>query len=194
MSVEEKDSMEELYFEWYLQELKDAGIVNNFFFHPAKFDLVSSTTYELYTGLKRKPSLRVLCSRQTYTPDFLITWNKHDADAAKFFKIVQEIPETTRLVADDDEADRFFWAQPKPIAYSTYVDIKPQFQRQQSRTAVFSLKRAIMLEKFRLNVQAVIYQNLFEKTFTPQRFLRCDKSNKVRKINFPVRSLEEFLK
>lgn len=189
------DSLEEQYTEWYLQELKDAGIVNNFFFHHAKFDLVKGTHYEMVTVGKKRNSSRIMTLAQphTYTPDFMIVWNCNNGDTMRFIKVLTNISEASRLSAYKSEQRRFFWAQPKPVKYSSIIDVKPMFTRQQSRVAVFSLKRAIMLDKFGLNVQAVIPDILFMKTFTPKRFLRCDRSNKARKINFHVRSLEEFL-
>jgi hypothetical protein len=73
------------------------------------------------------------------------------------------------------------------------IEIKPIFdQNNMTRLAIINQKW--VMEKHGLFVNIVIPDKLFENTFTPKRYLRCDASSKERKLKFSnVKSLDEFL-
>lgn len=177
-----KDSKDEVYIEWYLQELKDAGIIADYWYHPDQYMLASATTK---TELKQtrkgnKEKITSFKRAKTYTPDYRIIWNNHQM--LRCYDFVAENTITCNL-------DGYFYAK-KMVSN---IDIKPIFAKRDSDTAKFSLIQTIMLDTHKVYVQDIVYQDLFAATFTPKRFLLTDSGNKERKINFNVRSLQEFL-
>lgn len=183
------DSKEEVYFAWYLDELKEKGYVNSWHYHPKQFDLTLGFYYYVTEQKKRggeKTTAHTLAQPQTYTPDFMIVWNK-----GKYFKLAKILSEQSDHIftANISDLDRFFWCQVIPYELTTYIDVKPMFSKRNSDTAMFSLKRALMLQMHRTHVQKVVIQDCFAKTFTPQRFLTCDVSNGKRKINWTIKQL-----
>jgi hypothetical protein len=180
------DSKEELYFTWWLDDAKKAGLVESWHSHPKQFDLTRGFYYN-YIGKSTKQY--TLARPHTYTPDFLICWNNENAK--RLFKKLYGNYGIFETLAD--EKKNFFYAQKLPYEFSSYIDIKPKFTKQDSQVAIFSLKRALMLQLHNTHVQAVIPQHLFEHTFTPLRYLRTDGDTKERKIEWPVITVEEFL-
>jgi hypothetical protein len=181
------DSKEEQYFEWYCEELKYEGVLNNYFFHQESFDLIPGFYYQSAEQRPRsvKKHTHTLAQPHGYMPDFLLIWNQFNEHHIKFIKCLYNLSDNY-FCADHANLKKYFYCQLQPQVYSSYIDIKPMFTRRDSDVAVFMWKRALMLEKHKTHVQAVVIQDLFKKTFTPQRFLRCDVSNKQRKINWPV--------
>ena len=49
------------------------------------------------------------------------------------------------------------------------------------------------MEKYKTYINLFVPPKIFKKTFTPKRYLLTDVSKTKRKINFPTKSLEEFI-
>lgn len=182
------DSKEEVYFAWYLDELKEKGYVNFWHYHPKQFDLTMGFYYYVTEQKKRgeKTTAYTLARPHTYTPDFMIHWSGNGS--VLFGKYLFNNSEHI-YGAHHDALKQYFWYQIEPYAYTTYVDVKPMFSKRDSDTAMFSLKRALMLQMHHVHVQKVVIQDCFAKTFTPQRFLTCDVSKSKRKINWEIKQL-----
>lgn len=184
------DSKEEIYFAWYLDELKEKGYVNSWHYHPKQFDLTMGFYYYTTEQKKRggeKTTAYTLAQPQTYTPDFMIQWDR--TGAVTFGKHLFD--RSSHIYgALGHELKHFFWYQYTPYSYTTYIDVKPSFNKRDSDAAIFSLKRALMLQMHHIHVQKVIIDDCFAKTFTPERFLRCDKSDRKRTINFEIKHLQ----
>ena len=183
------DSKEEVYFAWYLDELKEKGYVNSWHYHPKQFDLTMGFYYYVTEQKKRggeKTTAYTLAQPQTYTPDFMIVWNASGVN--KFCKSLIDLSDSI-YSADKPVLKQFFWCQDKPYTMTTYVDVKPMFNKRNSDAAIFSLKRALMLQMHHTHVQKVVIQDCFAKTFTPQRFLTCNVSKNKRKINWEIKQL-----
>lgn len=186
------DSKEEIYFVWYLEELKQKGYINSYLYHPKKFDLTMGFYYYTTEQKKRggeKTTAYTLAQPQTYTPDFMIHW--YGDGVLKFCKYLFDYADVSGSIfkANKSDLDRYFWCQSIPFVMTTYVDVKPMFSKRDSDTAMFSLKRALMLQMHHVHVQKVIIQDCFAKTFTPKRFLTCDVSKSKRKINWEIKQL-----
>ena len=181
---EGKDSDEEQYFEWYCEDLKQAGILNNYYYKAEKFPMISGFKFRTFENKPRSVKVYnyTLSQPKTYTPDWLMIWNINSPYLNIFTKRLTD-DVGNNFLADHDYIDNYFYCQNRPITLSTHIDIKPKFTQRDSDAAVFSWKRSLLLEKHRINVQAVIIQDLFSKTFTPQRYLRCDITSKARKIS-----------
>lgn len=183
------DSKEEVYFAWYLDELKEKGYVNSWHYHPKQFDLTMGFYYYVTEQKKRggeKTTAYTLAQPQTYTPDFMICWSGNGS--VLFGKYLFNNSEHI-YGAHHNALKQYFWYQIEPYAYTTYIDVKPMFSKRNSDTAMFSLKRALMLQMHHVHVQKVVIQDCFAKTFTPQRFLTCDEKPNKRKINWEIKQL-----
>lgn len=75
----------------------------------------------------------------------------------------------------------------------SFIEVKPSFD-QNNMTRLAVLNQKWVFEKFGLFINIVIPEKLFAKTFTPKRYLTCDKSSVKRKIKYKnIISLDEFL-
>ena len=184
------DSKEEIYFAWYLDELKEKGYVNSWHYHPKQFDLTMGFYYYVTEQKKRggeKTTAYTLAQPQTYTPDFMICWS--GKGIAHLCKTLHDLNGELIFCDTKESLDQYFWCQSKPYFMTTYVDVKPMFNKRNSDAAMFSLKRALMLQMHHTHVQKVVIQDCFAKTFTPRRFLTCDVSKSKRKINWEIKQL-----
>lgn len=187
-----KDSKEEVYFEWYCEELKQAGVLERYVYHPEVFSLIKPFFYQ-YEEQKPK-SVKVhkktLSPSHVYELDFLLYWNTSSAERFLFVKRLTSISNSCFIADFGSIKNRFYCQMNK-----SYIDVKPGFTKQHSVTEVFSLKRGLLLEKHGINVQKVVIEDLFKHTFTPTRYLLTDSGRQPRKITEwkPI-SLETFLR
>lgn len=177
------DSKDEEYFSWWCQELKDAGIIQDYN-RSESFQLNKPLIKEFVVEKELKTKIKSLFKKQTlipikeYTPDFIIYW-KYSVFTFKF--------------AEDLGVQRQINV---PFTYGayrrTFVEVKPIFD-QNNMTRLFKTNQAIIWDKYGIYVNLVTYQELFEKTFTPKKFLLTDTGRQERKIKWKVRTLEEYL-
>lgn len=172
-------SNEELYFSWWLDELKEAGYINYWEYEPESFTLIDSVRYSWWKQLKTKEKhmestlLNDLC----YTPDFFISWRGSAL--------------VTGLIWDDDESKKKGAYEFATTGLDSWVDVKGSFDRNKSNST-FSIIQKVMYDKTGIYVEKVVPEKLFAATFTPKRYLLTDKSGKSRKIKWEVRMLDEI--
>lgn len=173
------DSKEELYFSWYLDELKEAKYIQNYEPQPESYVLSPPVFYEYTKQLKTKPKLIVkkLAREHIYSPDFKIWWSQR-AHSIFFHNI--ECNANLKAIS-------FIANGQKSI-----IEIKPVFD-QNNMTRLFTINQKWMYQKHGIYVQKIIPVKLFEQTFTPEKYLLTDKTNKLRKLKYQPRSLNEFL-
>lgn len=177
------DSSEELWFSWYLAELKNSGYILEWSRHET-LQLAPSVEIPVRKGMRL--GKRVLLREQTYTPDFRIVWAR--AADRVFVHILDEPGEfgAPFLARLDDQGN----------AVST-IEVKGGYiEHDESR--MYSILSKWVMATLHIYVQRVVVgvkpKSIFECTFTPSRFLLTDKSCKPRKIHFPVRTLGEFVR
>jgi len=74
------------------------------------------------------------------------------------------------------------------------VEVKPDYD-QNNMTRLFQTNRKWVYEKYSIFVNLVKIPSLFKRTFTPNRYLYCDKTMKPRKINYErQRSLSDAIR
>jgi len=197
-------SMED-WFEYWLQELKDAGFVKTYTKdiepYPLTNKIVATERYTktLYKGTKRekveiREKERVLLHESSYKPDFLVNWEEKAIgifitdDAVPFSK--GEVP--------------FLYSTQYKYGLVTPIDVKSPFKGKNCSDATFSVNRKHVYEKFGIFInKAILMPNkklkkpgefIFPRTFTPTRYLFTDKTLEPRSIkNWKVKTLEEFL-
>lgn len=184
------DSMEELYFYWWVKELKDNGYILGFIPQPEPFVLSKGLHVKYIKEMKKVPNKELahtLIEPSSYTADGLIRW------ADKAFGLF-----VTNLDGlGDDYTDESICKDKKLLNLLIsdfsfcYIEVKPIFdQNNMTRLARTNIKW--VHDNTGRVVNLVIPQKLFAKTFTPKRYLTCDKSSQKRKIHFKVQSLQEF--
>lgn len=178
--MDQFDSAEEKYFSWYLDELKDTGYIENYEAQPESYVLSEPAFYNHAKQLKTKTKLIVkkLIREHIYTADFRIVWAEK-ARGLFFNKLIDPI-DLSKV----------------PFVSNYYsvstVEIKPAFD-QNNMTRLFAINQKWMYQKQGVYVQKIVPVKLFEKTFTPKKYLTTDKSGKPRKLKYKPTSLEEFL-
>lgn len=182
--MENFDSEEEMYFSWYLEELKKTGYIEKW----ARFEDVEES-YELTDGLVHKYIKRMkrvedkmldqtILAPSIYTPDFKIWWTHK---ALRVFvtdiNIHWESKITTPFICQDRVS---------------VIETKGNFDhKNMTRLANNNIK--FVYEKFGVYINMVKVPDIFNKTFTPNRYLLTDRTMKARKINYKnVRTLREF--
>jgi len=171
------DSKEEIYFSWYLDELFEAGYIDEYCRQPEPFSLFDPVRYNWILSLKtkKKEMTTTLLRAHSYQADFKIEWN---ASAINLFFDINKL-----------NGGPFFSSE-----YGTsFIDVKPSFDMQ-NMTRLFTINQKWVYQRFGVYVQKIVPQKLFKATFTPNRYLYTDKSSKPRKIDYPVQTLTEFIR
>jgi len=179
------DSKEELYFSWWLDQLKASKYINRWERNEASYSLTDGLYHEYIVPMKRVPDKtksQTILAPSVYTPDFIIYWERKAI--GKFVQIYR------------DEADPYtklttpFLCEAGQLI--SVVETKADFDKNNmTRLAKNNIKMVFKL--YNVYIDLVKLPSLFNKTFTPDRFLFTDKSLKTRKINYKnVRTLREF--
>lgn len=191
------DSMGEAELEHWLYELFSAGVVKKVF-RGNQFEVVPKTTYIEEVKLKTKTKYveKTLLKNIKYTPDYVVVWNEDSKYLGKL---------TSDKFADKDKIFRFVIDE-RAIELSnlnglvstgetvTILEVKPKVAgRNNSSFARFGLIQKILMHEFGLYVPVVVSQELFEKTFLPERLRLTDKKTMTRKSSMGKRSLNNFL-
>ena len=178
------NSNEEMYFEWYLNDLIKNNIVTRFLYESNTFTLSIAKKY-IYTKkliTKVKPIELSLLDEHVYTPDFLIEWNT--SSNGLFYRYIENEGYITK--------PPFFAIKSlkngKPY---TFFEVKGTFDRN-NMTRLFKINQKWLYDKYGLYVHQVTIPDLFKYTFTPERYLHTDSSRQLRKINFGIKSFDEY--
>lgn len=177
------DSKEEKYFELWLEELLSLGYIDSYN-RCSSFELIPKAVIPV---LKKKPTTkepdRLLLGTKhflnnlSYTPDYDIYWNEKSLGI-----FVTNIDD---LFIDDKEST-YFLGQSTDLGIYSCVDVKPIFFRTANSSSItFPLKKKMMWSKYKIYVNKTIpigKNELFCKTFTPERYLLQDLQPKPRSL------------
>ena len=202
----------ELYFEWFLNELKGSGYIDNYYREPESFIVSDKILYGEIQRFKTKESsviYKTLFSEITTTYDYIIIWNN---DAMYYFFEVM------------NDKMLFSFKRPPFIAhkreieneekYVSYVDVKPASNAQKggkvSSSNTFTYKQILCFIRNGIYINKIVpipsgkngmKISLFVNTFTPMRYLFTDGSgvngrNQLRKFQWKEKSitLKDYIK
>ncbi len=175
------DSLEEMAFLQWASELQKSGYIRSI--QRAESYLLSDGVQNNYAQqlvTKSRPMQQTLLHGHSYTPEFIIVWDKRALD-----KIVWDISKSTKF-------EKLFVGVSSNGSYITYIEIKPLWD-QNNMERLFKINQKWMWDKHGIFVNLVKCPELFAKSFTPQEYLTT-KSGKTRRINWKVRSMYTFLK
>jgi hypothetical protein len=176
------DSAEEMYISWYLEELEEARFIQEYRLHPETFKLSPKQEYSITIEGPRKTTEKfyTLLGAHEYTPDFSIRWDY--SAIGKFYKHVHiNYPIVNKK-------KYMFWL----CGELSIIDVKPMFD-QNNMTRLFTINQKWLYAQQGVYVQKIIPQDLFQKTFTPERFLLTNKNKTKKKLDYTPRSLNEYL-
>lgn len=190
------DSEHEYWFELYLRELFQKGIILKYRYQPKSLLLLEpvKTTYLQVMKTKTKLMESHLLAHVTYTMDFSIIWNPK---AFFLFSILNEEPNFTKA----------FIAQKWNNKIVSFIDIKsPGYAIAIDASMVkFPILQKIVYDKKGMYINKTILfdennpkykPHLFTNTFTPFKYaFRNRKNGKgFLKCNCKVKTIDEYLK
>lgn len=181
------DSKEELYFSWYLEELMEAGYLKSWEYQPASFILSNKVTVKKIKIGKKNNTIveKTILQPHEYTADFKLYWD-NKAKNLFFIDIFEE---------SENKKIPFLAQKAENGEYFSIVDVKSNFNMQ-NMNRLFSVNQKWMWDKYNIYIQKIIpigKKCLFSETFTPKRFLKTDKTEKDRKINYNVILLLDYI-
>lgn len=194
----------ELYFEWYIRELKDNGYIKDFFREPVKMQTVPPATYKRYDFKKTKFDIQefTLLQGDSYLFDYMIVWDQKAENI--FYSLLDGTPikAWTPFYA--------FINQEGNIVSLCDVKPPPAAQRHSgslTTTLTFPLKQKIFwhLQGIYINKSVPIPQAskgvvksgntvaLFTTTFVPNRYTFTDSGKQPRLIHYKTKSLNQYV-
>ena len=184
------DSLYELYMLWYLRELEEAGYISAIAM-PNSMEIISAAKVDITQKLKTKDKVvqRTLLASVDYTPDFsFFVMNDHPKLFIDLWEPVLDL-------------NNWNSAAFKSCNNEVLIDVKAANYGGKfgSTGRSFQINRSILWQSESRFVNKIIPINkgvstsLFRDTFVPNRFLYTDISGKRRTINFPIRTLKQYL-
>lgn len=181
-------SDEEVFFHWYLEDLIEAGFIDKWNYEEETYELFDQVKIpwmeQMKTMVKQREFEALKPSK--YTPDFNFYWNEKAKGV-----FVGGMPTIVKPFFAGSEFLNFT-DQPKSV-----IDVKGSSKskgKKNSSAITFPLKQKFMWMVHNIFVHKVVPQEIFEKTFTPHRYLYTNKSGAKRKIKWKVRSVYEYEK
>lgn len=169
------DSSQELHFQYYLEELKTLGFIEEYFNEPEsllinnKVILAYDKIIELKTKTKVLNVEHILIPEHKYTYDFKIQWN----------------PKVLR-----HKLSQYFYID---STLCSHIEIKPDFDFENMTKIFLDRTQPIIFDKYRIYIQLIKIPTIFKLTFTPDRFLLTDVRKTPRSINYkPIINFSQF--
>ena len=205
--MNEFKSKEELYFSYYLEELKESGFIDDWGYEIHKWVLTDKVemVYLKMMKSKTKADSKFLLHPSSITSDFTVFWNRK---AENIFYSNPNIP------VKDINKIPFVLKHIKPISLISELESKQAYTFKANTSDVsFPYKQKFVYDKLNIFIQKIVPFNLkpkpvslFYNTFVPKKALedevykqRVKKKDKVihspgdSKFKFTPRTLEQFL-
>lgn len=180
-------SKEEWYFSWYLDELQAAGLISHYEKNERAYPLSEETvlTYYSKSVIDRKTKQPVekptpLLKGHVYTPDFLV----YPTGPSKLFHPLDYLRYSLYSV----QGRSCIYYDDKGCIIETKGDFDSN-----NMTRLFGLNQKWFYQMHGRYVQLLKIPQLFEKTFTPVRYLRTDTQVKFRKLKYKPKLLDIYL-
>ncbi len=198
----------EMYFEWYLNELKDAGYIHRYTREAETFELFPQ--YKAYRNKRHKtkePTVEEfnLLQKLVYTYDYRIYWE--NKSMYLFFQ-ESDFSDRTKLQLQKYN-HTLFWAQydAESKMWVSDVDVKPvpnaaRFSKGLNSYITFPILQKALLWLYGRYVNKVVpipsrssgnTLALFPNSFTPIRYLHTDKATMARKIHFRTITMATYI-
>lgn len=179
------DSLEELAFLQWASELQRAGYIHSI--ERAESFLLCdamSIGYAEQLKTKSKPMQQTILHGHSYTPEFIIRWDKKALD--QILSLIGSSKKHENLLLGVREVND------KGPAYITYIEIKPMWD-QNNMERLFKVNQKWMWQRHNIFVNLVKCPELFARSFTPSEYLTT-KSGKTRLIKWKIKKMYDYLK
>jgi len=182
-------SDEEVYFQWYIDDLIEEGFIDKWNYEEEVYTIFDSLKLPWEEQMKTQVSSRKFgaIQKSTYRPDFNLYWE----DKAKGI-FISGIPSIQKPAFAGSE-----FLDLTDQGKST-IDVKgaggSKAAKKNTSVITFPLKQRLMWIRNNIFVHKVVPQELFEKTFTPYRYIFTNQSGAKRKIKWKVRTVSEYAK
>ena len=179
------DSIGELHFSYWTDELIKAGYIEQVVLQPEPYELSGKVTRRYVEKMKTKSKTmeQTLFREHIYTPDVLIIWKE------KAYGVF--IPKSSNKILPHHLHFNTQQFENRDVTAST-IELKPSFDHQ-NMTRLASLNIKWVYDKYKHVIEMVKLPEFFKKTFTPDRYLLTDKSYATRKLKYKPKSLAQFL-
>lgn len=199
------DSKEEVAFSHYVNELIDAGFIEDAFYHPEPFVLSEATHLFVHEDNDKRVKQRniPILHDHVYTADWKIVWNRRARGI--FYWQEGDSVKKGSCPYSSSYPHRFI---PFIVCRGvTFIDIKGDYVAGNNASGItFPLNQKWLWTKEGLLVQKIIVSNsdkcIFARTFTPKivaetETYKYDTKGKWKagdtKLKYEIRSLEQFL-
>ena len=173
----EYDSVEELHFSWYLEELLDNKLITEWNYNKKPLEVTNKQLF-----LHNDKEYHLLRNME-YTYDFDCTWTTKGIELLCALK--------------DGKSKKKYKDLPfKVIGNKSYIDVKGVYTHKNRVTDVtFPIKQKIIYVLFGIYVQKIIPVNLMNLTFYPNKYIKyMEYKNKIgNKIKTPIVGIKEWL-
>ena len=193
----------ETYFEWYINELKEAGYIKLVKREPFPILVSENVEHKRYSFATKVPRIEnyKLFRRNTYTCDWIIIWEKHAKEV--FYNLLDDSP--IRIYCP------FYAIVDAKGEHISFVDVKPpsgaMIFGNNTSGYTFPILQKIIYTIYGIYVNKSIpiplmakgvvksgnKQALFLTTFVPKRYLLTDGGMQGRDIKFKKQSLKEYV-
>lgn len=184
----------------YLEQLQEAGFIQEFGYETVKFQLSPSvhSYYMKQLKTKIKEEKEFLMRENTYQPDFPIKWSEK---AKNVFYLNRDVPITCKVtdIPFRLSKDSVFVGEENLI---TFAEVKPKFEGKLKSSTEFMLIQKQLWQDKGIFVQKIQPEVLFKQTFVPDKLIASNVYQKQSKFGtkgsskykFYVRDLQEYLK
>ena len=174
---EQYASKEEIYFSWFLDDLKKSGHIEYVYYQPQTFVLIQAPKYK-WTQLNKKSTtgkMGNIMDSLKYTPDFLIAWSKKGIEDYVYVINEENISVRSR------NRKPFVTTKTSGNNLISYIDTKGTSSKFGDHVKFPVMQKVIYFTKG-IYVEKIVPKKLFAKTFYPERYLLTDGLTKKRKI------------
>ena len=165
-------SKEEIYFSWYLDDIKD------------KIDIYGYELYSMEVIPKKKANFFnkdnspvkecFFLNKLSYTPDFIIEWNRDSILDGKGLKYLWHNYSIGRF---SNKKNIYY----DVTSYTSYIEIKGGHSKH--NRDLFPVEQKIIYDKLGIYVQKIVPKEFFKAiNYYPERYLWTDAGVKKRKI------------
>ena len=165
-------SKEEIYFSWYLDDIKDK--TKSIKYEPFSMEVIPKKTKEFFDLKKDKNRDCFFLNKLSYTPDFVIEWNYETMFSKQGIKDLWCEYDIRRF---KDKKEIYY----DNLEYISYIEIKGGHSKH--NTNLFPVKQKIIYDRLGIYVQKIVPKNFFKAiNYYPERYLLTDGGQKKRKL------------
>lgn len=198
----EKNTLE-LYFEWWLNEIKEAGFIKEYKREALPIQYIDEMKLTRYNFSTKTPKIEEfkLLGKSVYNCDYIIIWNTNAKEL--FYNLLDDKP--TRIWCP------FYAMIDAKGEHITLCDVKPTSEGAIKGNMIsgftFPIIQKIIYKTFGIYVNKAIpipmvsrgkvksgnNVSLFTTTFVPKRYLLTDGGGQARTIHYRKNTLKEYI-